>query len=390
MYTHETLTVDSEKETKSLLYDEELRGLLPTLEQSFESIDNEYLRNRIGYLNKISTGQFDIEPTDGGRPVRALLTMDQDTVDSNDIMVLFAPFSDGPPASNPRKITSYIDLAIPNFADKQAAQPHSYNQATKSGVIHDLLKAEGFGMPVVTIFSPIPPKAYSAAERAQYRRGDFRPASHLAQRAIEQVQDYLHGPNSETQIDTTHYNGASLGASNAIASAAAQLQNDRYRVGSVTAQELPLGAKHLPDLAYRFIFKKMVGEPSDGSASADGIYRLHEPQVRQEIDAHGNELQMFARIGKGILRIGYLQGLTHAASTVQHVNQLTAAGVPTTIAVGENSSMSKDTLDHFSHDLLADAIRVIRVRGIEGQRAGHPVDEHVAATATIALRGVMG
>jgi hypothetical protein len=373
------LVVDMEKDTRSLIYDSELRECFPTLAESFKATDDTYAEDSEAYFaNLIRTPLLSHIRQD------ATAVYNSDTSKANEALVIFAPFSDGAPQSHPRHLATYVEGERSGFAAKEWAQPHSWNQTTKSACTHDVMDAEGYGMPVVTLFSPLHKFPFDSSK---YRKGDFTPGAFLVHRAIERLNEELH---DSPKIDRVHFYGPSLGASNAIG-AASEFKRQGWDVGSVTAQELIMGPSGIPNLANRFLRKQTIGEPSDTEVSEDD-HRIPEPLMRREIDAHGNEIEMFGRMIRGMLKISPLVGLTKPYRTARNVDMLTAKHIPVTIASAVNSGLSNETMETLrciaGSRTFEEYLHTIDIEAVEGQRLGHLVNEHVAVSATVALTGI--
>ncbi len=376
--------VNTKKETKSVVIGPEIEATLPNVVEAFSKVDEAFLKDPRAYLEKLHDSVFTVKVRNGKDIVCSLLYDDDSKKD--EILVIFAPFSDGPPKSDARAIGSYMAEAPPasfviSMGRKQLAKPNSWNQTTKSGVVFDLLGALGNGMPVLTIYSPIPVKAYSEGERqALKEEGDFQSAAGIVWSAVEAAQDRLHGLHNETRIDKINLHGASTEASKAIG-AASELK-DVFSVPSVTVQELIMGPDSPFDIAKRYAITTRVGGPSDVETQ---IYspRIFEPQIRQRIHQHGNELGTYIRMAKAV-RLTYLRGLTHPEQTIADIENLLDSNVSVLIALAENSNLTHQTKGFLPNDKE----RVVTVRAEKGQYADHLIDEHVALAALITVLGI--
>jgi hypothetical protein len=278
----------------------------------------------------------------------------------------------------------YLDGSEPGLSDKERAKPNTWNQITKAAVVHDVLKGLGHSMPVITVYSPVPPGIYTREERKSIRGGDISPVAETARLAIAYAQDVLHGPRSETRITDLHTHGASLG-DNAIGSAAVIAREGDMNVRSVTAQELILMDGNLVDLADRYVFRKNVGEPSELEVPGD-TPRIAEPAVRQDIDRHGLEPSAYWRIFKAMTKLSYLIGLTRPEWLSRQVGYLAEQGVDVTVANAVNSRISQETASHLP--LGHPNLNYMDIRAVSGQKVGHLADEHVALVAGVIALGV--
>jgi hypothetical protein len=368
-------------ETKTVTITPEIEAILPGIDQAFAEADKAFLDDPEKYLLNLESSMFKFRSSEGSGVTCSLLHGPGSKLD--ELLVICAAFSDRDMKSNGSEMYEYITADTPGgILSKEKASPNSWSQTTKSAVIFELLGALGKNIPVLTIYSPVPTYAYSFKERARMRKGEFTPAARLAQEAIAEAQSRLHGQNSETQIDTTHLYGASLGASNAIGAGRGLLDKD-FRVPNVTAQELILGPKNLPDLAKRFTVGQYVGESSDENLSQTHS-KIEESAIRQAIDKYGSEpLGMTARMVKG-MKPTYMLGLTKPEATTQAIEHLLDNNVDLLVALAENSALTYQTAGHLPHS----GERVIQIRGENGQKIGHLADDHVALSALVAALNI--
>lgn len=378
------LEVNTEAGHRAVMYDAVMEDQFPNLPASFEVIDETYRRDKLAAFQRLAEHQFPIYPVPNGAPVEASVIFDAESAKSTEVMLIFGPFSDVGPRSDPEEIFAFINTLNPGRKDKSQGQPHSYSQSNKSDDIHALLKAEGRAMPVITIFNPIPLPAYSAKNIKKINRGDFAGSSQIAELAIGYVQSLLHGQAGETRLEGVHYNGASLGATNALASAVELIKQGRFGAKSVTAQELILGPTGIVDLAKRYA-SSTIGEESKESLYPDAVV-IPESAMRRDVDGRGNEVSAQLQLAGGLIKKPYMKGLTNPRFTIEDVEFLSREGVATTIAVAHNSAPAQDTVSHLHH--IGDNKHIVRIRGVKGTRAGHEVNEVVRATSTIALMGV--
>ena len=364
-------------ETHSVTITPDIEASLPGVRQAFADADRTFLDNPEQYLHKLETSAFKFQSSEGSKVACSLL-YDPDSK-QDEILVIFAPFADSAPKSSADKLNDYLNSDSPSgIVSKEKYAPNSWNQTTKSAAIFELLKALGKNVPVLTIYGPVPTSAYSYKERSKFRNGDFSPAGRLAKEAITHVQDRLHGPNSETQINIVHFSGASLGASNAIGSAASKEVLHNFSVPTTTAQELILGPKSIPDLAKRFTVRSIIGEASMETISRDNP-KIEETAMRKAVDVYGSEIiGMNIRMLKG-MKPTYMRGLTKPDATVQAVERLLDNQVDLLVALAENSSLTYQTAS-----LLPDNNKIaITLKGEKGQKLGHLADEHVALSALV-------
>jgi hypothetical protein len=298
---------------------------------------------------------------------------------AEELMVIFAPFADRNPKSSAETMYRYIEGD--DSVSKTKAKPNTWSQTTKSAVTADLLSALGHGMPVLTIYGPVPTLAHNKIERDLFRHGNFTPAGRLAMEAmrgaIDQAQLLVHGMDSPQQFHKLHLSGASLGASNAVGAAAKLMQRD-FDVRSVTAQELVMSPKSLPDLAKRFTIGGIVGEASLESFPAVS-HVIGEAAVRQAIDHKGSEpIGMNLRMVQGASKLTYMKGLTRSRPTIEAIENLLDHNVDVLVATADNSALSDKT-----RSLVPAETPQVHISAQEGAKLGHIVDEHVTLSALV-------
>lgn len=363
-------------ETRAVTLTPEIEATLPGIDQAFTEADKAFLDDPEKYLSNLENSVFMMHSSEGSDVACSLLYGPDSKQD--ELLVIFAPFSDRSPKSSAEELYEYITAdTAGGLIGKEKAAPNSWSQTTKSAVIFELLGALGKNIPVLTIYSPIPTHAYSFGERAAMRSGDFSPAARIAKEAIAAAQSRLHGAKSETQIDTAHLYGASLGASNAI-SAGHGLIGSGFNVPTVSAQEAIIGPDSLPDLGKRFTVSQYTGEPSDETVSRNNP-KIEEPAIRKAVDMHGSEpIGMNARTVKA-MKPTYMLGLTKPDRATAAVERLLDDNVELLVALADNSSITNQTHEHLPNG----GEKIVRIRGENGQRIGHLADEHVALSALV-------
>lgn len=369
-------------QTKDVLLTPELQSVLPHAENAFAHADAKFNADRRGYLGRLEESQFMTKTKEGPEVACSLIMNEGQSTD--ELLILFAPFSDRNPKTSAETMYRYI-TGDPDVSRTQA-KPHTWSQITKSAVTSDVLEALGHGMPVLTIFTPIPLGAYTRNERALFKNGDFTSAGRLAmeavQGAVEQAQLRVHGLHSTEQFTKLHLSGASLGASNAIGAAVRLMEHD-FDVQSVTAQELVMSPHNLPDLARRFTAGGLVGEVST-EAFPRSARVLAEAALRQAIDYKGSEpIGMNLRMAQGASKLAFMRGLTRSAPTTAALEHLQENNIPTLVATADNSGMSDKT-----RSLIPIGTPQVHIAAEKGERLGHIVDEHVTASALVTLLGV--
>jgi hypothetical protein len=361
-----------------------LMSVAPYSTEAFRSVDEAFEADPLAFLQSLEDSQHTLDSSTGAKIDYSLIPGK-----GNKVLIIEAPFSDSAPNSTAEEIYRYAFEDQDNPISKSKAAPNAWGQTTKSGVMAELLKAIDEEMTVVTIFSPLPSvprNAYTSAEYKQIRQGDFTPAARIVEEVVADAQQYLHGMRSETQFDTYHLHGGSLGASTALGAAYGLLGRDKH-IQSVTAQELIVAPKNVvPDLAVRFRFKDPTGEVSTLELPHD-TPTLPEPMIRRLIDRAGNEPMMIARMLQGMSKLSRLKGLTRPEDnqTPRIVEKLANAGVHIAIPLAETSGLTHDTPQYLPHA----GEDVITVRATQGERTAHLIDEQVTLLCLAALMNIV-
>lgn len=373
----ETLQLITHTDTKAVLLTPELEAALPTASHAVAFADDRFAKDNRVYLDRLERSQFTMKTSRGTDVAGSLLV--NNGRQSDELLVMFAPFADRNPKSSADTMGDYV-LQHPGVG-KTKAKPNSWSQTIKSAVTADVLQALGHSMPVLTVYAPVPTYSYSAAERAALRHGDFAPAARLASEvirgAIRHAQSVVHGQRSVRQFNRLHLSGASLGASNAIG-AAAELTKREFTIKSVTAQELVMSPRNLLDLAKRFTIGGLVGEAST-VPFPEGAQQIGEAALRQAIDRNGSEpIGMNLRMLQGASKLTYMRGLTHPRPTISAIENLLDSNVNVLVATADNSAMSDQT-----RTLLPVETPQVHIAAQEGAKLGHIVDEHVTLAALV-------
>jgi hypothetical protein len=362
----------SSPHSKDLVLTAELTNVLPGYDSAAELTDEAYLDSPKDYLTWVYSTVNTLESEHGAKVPYSL--MYEEGVDKTDeVLVIYAPFSDIAPLRDPDTMFDYtVNADETGFLKKERIKPGSMNQATKSAMTYQMLKNLGYNIPVVTIYGPVPSHAFGFKDRSKMRHGDFTPNGKLLTEVLNEVQAKINGDSKDDKITKLHGSGVSLGASHVIGAMASSEIDSDYNVKTVTANELIMGITNLPDLANRFILKSAIGEPST--------------ENRSTIDQHVNEFAMRRQIdGKGAEPIGnnlrpikgmkptYMIGLLRSDPTKKAIDKILGSNTSFVVALSENSSMSEKTKLHLPKEIGF----VIMMRATNGNRLGHLSGEHV-------------
>jgi hypothetical protein len=370
-------------DTRAVILTPEIEAALPGVDRAFAEVDKAFLEDPEKYLENLEASLFTFPSNSGSGDVACSLIHGSSSK-ADELLVIFAPFSDRSPRSSARELYSFITAdASGGIISKEKAAPNTWNQTTKSAVVYELLKALGNDLPVLTIYSPVPTTAYNSLHKELIRKGNFRPSAHIARQAIFEAQQRINGLSTETSIDKVHLHGASLGASNALGAAQRLKSLDHVNVRTVTAQELILGPRNLIDLGKRFTVSQQVGEPSDETVP-EVTPRIEEPTIRKTVDRHGPEPSTYARVIKA-MKPTYMLGLTKSGRTAELIEELLDLDVELLVALAENSSLTHQTASYLPNS----GEKLVTIKGEQGQKIGHLVDEHVALTGLVTVLNIV-
>lgn len=356
------------KQNRCLFYNEDLARALPDLPFAFTQADNAFIANTEEFIKELDRSKFSIDVD--GQKIDCSLRYNNSSSNATEINVTSHGFSDYSPMSTPDQLIEFLNH--PNYITKQIAQPNSWSPLTKAATLHDVRDQYGMGMPQLDIYRPF---------NLRYKHGDFSIFAKVVNAAIKHAQEEIHGIKAETQITGVHLDGISLGASEVIGAGANILStSDKLEIKSVTAHELIMGLT-FPQLLK---FNSKVGEPLSRLALIGGQI-IYEPMMRQLIDAHGNEINMTARMGNAMLKM-FIQagnGLPHFYRTKSGIEDLINNNVPVTVALAKNSYASKNTKEFLPED-----VKVITIQDMPEVKLGHIVNEHISSLATVSLLGI--
>jgi hypothetical protein len=363
-------------ESKEVVITPELNEAIPNILPIFDRIDQKFHEDPEAYLAGLEQSMFQFRSTEGSEVRCSLLNRNARKAD--ELMVIFAPFSDRDPKSSAADMSEFIKYEEnPGLRALTKAKPNTWSQVVKSAVTEEILAAVDHDMPILTIFSPLPTGAYSKEEKSRIRSGDFSPAARIATEAIDHAKVEMQGLYGPANIDTIHLSGASLGASNAIGAAKGLIEAG-FNVDTVTTQELILGPKGLGDLAKRFTTAQYVGLDSTLQPELS-LPRVSEPALRRLTERHGNEpIGMTARMLQG-MKPTYMRGLTHPDTMVRTVDYLHENNTTLLAALAENSALTHETANY----LRSSDTNILNIAAEYGQRVGHLADEQVALSAMV-------
>ncbi len=376
--------------SKAVILDPAIKTALPGIEGALQSVDHAFLKDPEAYLTKLENSVFTFESSQGADVTGSFL-YDEDSIESDEWLVIVAPFSNTEPKSTATELLSFMEAgptkgALQARIDHEKAAPNSWTEITKSAVVFELLKALDKGMPVLTIFSPLPPKAYSAEEEKKIADGDFSPTSRIITEAIGAAKRKMLAETHELPPKTKklHLGGSSLGAIEVI-SAGGELEN----VQTVTGHEAIM-SKHLGQLATRFTIRQNYGQPSTvlphvmGAKGIPSPYsRALEPALRRQAMIRKSEfIGTNLRMVQG-MKIPYLRGLTNPEQTIRATEKLLENGVDVLLSVAENSSITRQMAEYLS----GYGGNSIIVRGENGQRIAH--QEFVTLSGLILALNIM-
>ncbi len=359
-----------------------LLSALPNVTEPFADFDAAYEENPHAVFSQLHQSLYRIPTREGGPAIPMALLFDEES-DPSKLHLVFTPFSDIAPQSYPKDTVNYLAIEKPSIGDKEYAAPNSWGAILRAETARRVKAYYGSNVPHAVLFSPIPQKAYTAAERTQIKKeGDFSPAARLAKQMIKASAKILHGSQT-ADFSRLTAEGASLGASNVIA-ASNVLLREGLPVEAVTAQELVMtdglwGLKK--GLATRYTVRSILGEPTEeGTPYTDFI---SEPKIRRDLDAHGSEpIGNIARMLRGMQfpSAPGLHGMSRPERMQDEVVELSEKlGEKLLVALAMNSAVSEVTRNFMD----AKGLSYLHLRGVEGQKLGHIVNEALSLSTIV-------
>lgn len=379
----ELLPVDSEKRNEAVFVHADESLFAPAgLAESFQAIDVNYTADRQARLKFMADSVFPmgVRGTLGvPAEIHGSLEHDHRNLDARELLVVTSPLNDGPPESDAATMAEYVRTDNPDRAHIRDAKPNSWGPATKLDIGYELLNVEGVNMPVLQIFSRVPPRALRLRERAALLAGDHSGYGRVALAAVEHADKKLKEAGGNG-IEKVHLFGAGM-AHTAIATARYMAkEQDDYEVGGFTAMNPILGEGNMARMARDYSVHQYTGEPAE-IIIPPGYVRIPEPLMRREIDGKGAEFAMRLRQARAMADVSYMWAMTRSKHTAQDIEDLMNEGIPGTIANAHNSSMTLKTRSFLP---AGDAgLNFIDIVGIEGKKVGMMSNEHSALVALI-------
>ena len=351
-------------------------------------------------FQRLQKSLFTFNSTEGA-PIAASLLY-QDTDRPNQILVNFEPFSDGAPQSDPSEMLAtklvrgghrQLSATEELFQNEFRRKPHSLGPLVRAAVIHDELTRAGQGMPVLTIFNPIPGKAFSKDDREKIWHGDMSPFGLLAHHALIASTEKIHGKHGV--FDELFFAGQSIGAVRAIH--AAKMLSDRSEaVSAVVAQEAviydePNTIKGVFRLANDYMIHKYNTSNSDVYLKEEDTYILiPENELRILQTGLGTEsVGMLSRMIRGMVPRDMI-GLTKSGiRTTESMAKLAERGVQVTSVNAVDSAVSRYMRDWLAtQPSSASNLHQILISPLRGGKLGHMINEYASATGLAISRGV--
>ncbi|HZL07622.1 MAG TPA: hypothetical protein VFC50_00310 [Candidatus Dormibacteraeota bacterium] len=379
----DVVPVDSTKRAEAVFVSMDQTLYTPDgIATSFDRVNDHYTADRTARLRFMadSVFAFDVPGTLGIQArIHASLEHDDRNTNSSDLLVVTSPLNDGPPETSAEVMARYVANHEPTRAEINEAKPNAWSPATKLDTGYEFINVEGLEMPVLQIFSRVPPRALTVGERARLLgAGDHAGYGRIALEGVRQADRMLREAGGDG-IRRVHFFGSGL-AHNAIAAARyfAGEQN-QYEPSSFTAMNLILGEK-LSTMGADYSVRQHTGEAAK-IILPPGYRRIAEPIMRQEIDGKGAEGAMRGRQLRAIADLTYTLSLPRSKHTAKTIEELMDLGVPGTIANAYNGSMTANTR-HFLPVGEA-GLHLVDIVGVEGKKVGMMSNEQASLVALL-------
>lgn len=356
--------------------------------EAFDRIDANYVADREGRIRFMadSVKSFETEGTFGiGTPVDIAYESDDRDAESDEILVVTSPLNDGAPTSGDTDMIRFINTRDPSPWQISNARPNSWGPVTKLDIGFQLNQAMGRPIPMLQLFSPIRPRAFSGEERRQLWNGDYSAYGRAAVEAIHHING-LREQQGKTPVRKAHFFGAGI-PQRALAAARYTHEQGEVETASATAMNLAL-RRGIKGTALDHLTQAAVNEAS-GVAVPEGHVRIDEPLQRQEQDHRGTDkLHMYGRQARAIkdLAATTIPFATKYRPTVEDIETLMDADVPVRLVNGLNVGMAINTLHLLP---VGDPrLRLSTIVGTEGQKVSMMSNEHAGVVAVAMALGI--
>lgn len=354
----------------------------------FKQIDERYKADkgaRIRFMGK-SVQHFKVSGT-FGYPAGINIAYESGPSDaeSDEVLIVTSPLNDGRPKSSPDAMVDYVNTPDPSFAQIARVKPNSWSPITKLDIGFQVAELSGRPMPVLQLFSRVPPRAFHAAERLRLLQGDYSGYGRIALAGVNYI-NAVRQAEGKTPVTKAHFFGAGI-AQRALGAARWSAENqDIFEV--VSAHAMNLALHRGLGVAVDHLQQRKINEPS-GIEMPQGHKRIDEPLMRKDIDQRGSDtLQMYGRQAWAIkdLAATILPLMFAYKPTVNDVESLMGGGVPVRVTNGLNVGMAINTLRLLP---IGDPMmRYSTIVGLEGQKVGMMANEHAGVVGIAMNLGI--
>jgi hypothetical protein len=311
------------------------------LMETRRKVDSEFTDDPISYLATIADSVRTLGTANPKQKINYSIYYGQGSDRSNQVAVMLSPLNDCAPQSEPQELMKYIDDRSQSKRDRERAQPNGWRQGFKSADVYHTFRHEGLGMPVVTIYSPVPSAAFSSNERQAIGAGITSPYAAIVKRVISAAQTEIHGTHSETQLSDVHLFAPGLGH-NAVGAALHLQKNADYHISGLTLPNLIAGVPNKAALLARYSVRQHYREP--GIVNLEGT--LPESTLSTQADANGSERAMRKRQLRAMLNFEQMTAMMKSEWIGKALNQLLSEYVAVTLPTAYNARITSIPKQH--------------------------------------------
>jgi hypothetical protein len=268
-----------------------LLSSLPGIDRSFVALDKTYADDRHAYFGELAGT---VEEVPGYPGLIVSIKADDRVQDVTKLAINKAPLDSTFPQSTPFKIAHYAANESAGYREKQKARPNTWNEIGKLATNYEIAVQQGVGMPMATIYNPVPKELFTKEELDQIARGDTSPWGRIFKAVADYAQEKLHGKDGPTQFEELYVMEPGMGHE-AVGAVDWLQQNDpNRRVRALITPNLVAGVRNRFVLLGRYSVKATMGEIGEFEPTREYIF-IPEPLMRLETDKNGAEFAMRKR-----------------------------------------------------------------------------------------------
>jgi hypothetical protein len=319
----------------------ELLSSLPRIDESFAALDQRYLENRSAYLGELAGT---VEDLPGFPGIVVSLLADDRVADIGKIGVMKAPLDSTHPHSTPYAAASYAAKGEDEagFWEQQRVKPNTWNEVGKLATNYEIAVQQGVGMPMATIYSPVPAEIFTKEELKQIAAGDTSPWGRVFTGVVDYAQERLHGKDGETRLKDAYFFEPGMGHEAVGAVDYTQVHDVDYQVKGLITPNLIAGVRNRAILLARYSVLAQMGDKSD-LIVPENYLRIPEPLMRRDLDKKGAELGMRLRQARAIIKMFNPGAMVHSEWLQGAMERLVENGTAFVAPISVHANIARNT-----------------------------------------------